>query len=80
MEWKSEDITMSFAIEHGVCTEEEAAEQLELMENLHIYPLGNEPLLEIIQDEAQDYFDGLKPIEIIIENINNRVQLYLDEQ
>lgn len=64
---------------NDICTEQDMAEQLELMENLHFYPLGTESVLEIIWDEAKDYFDDLKPADAIIENINNRVQLYLDE-
>lgn len=75
------ELSSENADEHlGFCTEEEAAEQLELMESLHMYPLGTEYIQDIIWDEAQDYFNDLKPIEAIIENINNRVQLYLDEQ
>ena len=38
------------------------------------------PILEIIQEEAKDYFNGNKSAEEIGKVINNRVQLYLNER
>lgn len=73
VEWSGEEEDME-------SMEEDAAEQLELVENLHFYPMGTEPLQKIIWDEAKDYINDLKPMEVIIENINNRVQLYLNER
>lgn len=75
-----EYLTTRKSISHGRSTEADAAEQLEMMENLHSTPLTGGEVWQIVSDEAQDYFDDLKPIEVIIENINNRVQLYLDER
>lgn len=75
-----EDVTLSYGILYDTCTEEDAAEQLEIMETVHFLPLHTQAVLNIIYDEAKDYFDGLKPAELIIENINNRVQLYLNER
>lgn len=82
LEWsgKSEPITAGLSEAHGECTEEDAAEQLELMEKLRFPPLGTGDIQAIIWDEAQDYIEGSKPMEVIIENINNRVQLYLNEK
>lgn len=82
LEWsgKIEYLTAHLSISHGECTEADAAEQLELMENLHSYPLNDGEVWKIVWDEAKDYIDGLKPMDTIIENINNRVQLYLNER
>ena len=77
---QTEYITDVYGISYGECTEEEAAEQLEIIENSRYLPLGTGDILGIIRDEAQDYLDGVKPMEVIIENINNRVQLYLNER
>ncbi len=81
LEWsgKSEPITSRLLYPHGECTEKDAAEQLELMEQIHYPSLKTRYIQDIIWDEAQDYLDGIKPMDVIIENINNRVQLYLDE-
>ncbi len=78
LEWsgKTDPVTGYF---HGECTEKEAAEQLKLMEQLHYPSLKTRYIQDIIWDEAQDYLDGIKPMDVIIENINNRVQLFLDE-
>ena len=82
LEWsgKMEPITATLSWTYGICTPEEAAEQLEIIENSRYLPLGTGDILGIIRDEAQDYLDGVKPMEVIIENINNRVQLYLNER
>lgn len=81
LEWsgKNEPITARLSYSHGECTEEDAAEQLELMEQIHFPSLDTMYIQDIIWDEAQDYIDGIKSMDVIIENINNRVQLFLDE-
>lgn len=55
-------------------------ELYELAENAEPFPMRTEPILEIIEEELQDYFDGSKSYEEIIGVIENRVQLYLDEK
>ncbi len=42
-------------------------------------PWKTKPILEIIKEESEAYFDGSKGAEEVIEIIQNRVQLYLDE-
>lgn len=37
------------------------------------------PILTIIMEEAEDYLDGSKSAEQVSHVVNNRVQLYLDE-
>lgn len=69
----------NFRMFYDSFTEEDMAEQLEMMENLHMPPMNTIPVQKIIQDEASNYINDIMPIETVIENINNRVQLYLDE-
>lgn len=82
LEWsgRSELTADAISVFHGECTEEDAAEQLELMENLHALPMGTQYIQNIIWDEAKEYMDGVRPMEDIIDNINNRVRLYLNEK
>lgn len=60
-------------------TDSRAKELEEILEGARFLPVRTIPILEIICDEAQDYFDDIKSLEEIIDIINNRVQLYLDE-
>ena len=49
------------------------------LEDTRALPYRIEPLLEIILEEADHYFNNAKTIEEILPVIENRVQLYLDE-
>lgn len=60
-------------------TDSRAEELEEILEGARFLPVKTTPILEIIRDEAQDYFDGIKTIDEVSLLINNRVQLYLDE-
>ena len=60
-------------------TDSRVKELEEILEEARFLPVKTTPILEIIYDEAQDYFDGIKSIDEICVLINNRVQLYLDE-
>ncbi|MDR0964584.1 MAG: extracellular solute-binding protein [Clostridium sp.] len=40
----------------------------------------NADILGIIQEEITPYLSGSKPIDVVVDAIQNRVQLYLDEQ
>ena len=51
-----------------------------LMENVRVLPIRVQPLLDIIIDEAQDYFDGTKSIDQVRTVVKNRLQLYLNER
>ena len=42
-------------------------------------PTRTKPILSIIYEEAGSYFAGDKPIEEVIDLIQNRVQVYLNE-
>lgn len=42
-------------------------------------PVRTRPVLEIIREEAEDYFSGMKSLEEVVDVMENRVKLYLDE-
>ena len=50
------------------------------IEDARPLPIQTAPILKIIQEEAEDYFNGSKNAEEVSRVINNRVQLYLDER
>jgi len=61
-------------------SEEKKAEYLRAIEEAKPLPIRTAPILKIILDEAEAYFDGYKSVDEISRVINNRVQLYLDER
>lgn len=62
-----------------VVSEEWKAEYINAIEEARYQPVRTAFVLEIILNEAEEYFKGYKSAEEVIEVINNRVQLYLDE-
>lgn len=62
-----------------VVSEEWKAEYIHAVEEARYQPVRTAFVLEIILNEAEDYFKGDKSVEEVIKVINNRVQLYLDE-
>ena len=42
-------------------------------------PSGSSEVSKIIEEEAAVYFQGTQDLDITVKNIQNRVQLYLDE-
>lgn len=60
-------------------SKERQAEYRQMIEEARPLPVRTKFILEVILDEAQDYFDGYKSTDEVIQVINNRVQLYLDE-
>ncbi len=60
-------------------TEEKGVAIKPIFENIRVYTTRNEPVMEIVYEEAEQYFSGDKTIEEIIPIIENRVQLYLEE-
>lgn len=89
-EWVERSITKGTRREAGMgysyvpyegitISEERKAAYIKAIEEARYQPLRTAFLLEIILKEAEDYFKGYKSMEEVIEVINNRVQLYLDE-
>ena len=64
----------------GPLTRERADEIEAFVESARALPYKTEPILEIIQEESQDYFNGSKSIEQVSSIIENRVKMYLNEQ
>lgn len=60
-------------------TEEKIEAYREVMEGARPYPVRTLPVLNIIYEEAADYFSGSKSLDEVCGIIENRVQLYLDE-
>lgn len=61
-------------------TQETIDEISRYLENLRALPIKTETILTLIEEEAADYFSGLKSREQVTASMQNRVQLYLDEQ
>lgn len=70
--------------EWEIAAEEFTEEQLEdlnaLFDKAVFFPWRTQEILSIIEEETVLYFDGSKGLEETIAVIQNRVQLYLDEQ
>lgn len=63
----------------GDITEEWVTAFTRAAEDTRPLPVRTAPLLDIICQEAQDYFGGIKNVDEVVSIIRNRVQLYLDE-
>lgn len=60
-------------------TDERKQLALEFFETGRYYPRRAEEILDIVYEEAEAYFQGSKSKEAVLDLIQNRVQLYLDE-
>ena len=60
-------------------TDEIIEEFTKTLEDARPYPLRTVPILDIIGEEAADYFNGSKGAEEVARLVTNRVQTYLDE-
>ncbi len=60
-------------------SEERHEEFLKELESARPMPVRTAPIIDIILEEAEDYFRGYKNAEEISRIVGNRVQLYLDE-
>lgn len=50
-----------------------------MAEETRSLPIRTEPILDIICDEAEDYFNGMKSVEEVVRVMENRVRLFLSE-
>lgn len=66
-------------IHDGDITEEWVEELIRAAEGARNLPIRTEPVLEVILEEAEDYFNGVKDREAVVDVIENRVRLYLKE-
>ena len=60
-------------------TEKRIKELKAILEDTRFTPIRTEPILDIICQEAAEYFGGTKSVEEVIDMVNNRVQVLLDE-
>ena len=60
--------------------EETKQEILDAYEDARFLPRRTEAILDIVYEEAEGYLEGNQKLEDVVEKIQNRVQLYLDEQ
>ena len=67
-------VSVEFAL-----TEELIDELMDYADRARYLPLKTEEIMSIINEEAYLFFTGDKPLEMVIDLIQNRVQLYLDE-
>lgn len=58
-------------------TEEKAAEIEAFLEEARPLPVQIVPILDIICEESQDYFNDVKSAEDVVQVIENRIQVYL---
>lgn len=61
-------------------TEERKTELKNALAEAGTTPLGTGPLLQIILEEAEEYFSGIRDIDDVRTMVENRIQLYLSEQ
>ena len=50
-----------------------------LLTQARVLDYKEDALIDIIMEECEDYFDGIKSADEVCSNMQNRVQLYLDE-
>ncbi|MBD5536210.1 MAG: extracellular solute-binding protein [Lachnospiraceae bacterium] len=60
-------------------TEEKIEAYRKMLEGACPYPIRTLPILDIIYEEAADYFNGSKSLDEVCGIMENRVQLYLNE-
>lgn len=60
-------------------TEEKIEAYRKVLDGARSYPIRTLPVLDIIYEEAVDYFNGSKSLDEVCGIIENRVQLYLNE-
>ena len=61
-------------------TQERADDIKRCLEDVRPLPIRPGPVISIILEETEDYFSGAKSMEEVIDVLQNRVQLYLNEQ
>ena len=49
------------------------------MDSCVLMPPEDDAIADIVMEEAEPYFAGDKDLDTVVEIIQNRVQLYLDE-
>ncbi len=50
------------------------------MEEARCLPIRTQAIMEVVLEEAEDYFNGIKSVEEVVRIIENRVRIYMNEQ
>ena len=79
-ETKKQFYTSEGAFYYHYATQEEIDEVLRIIDHASLHKSFDDEIINIINEEAESYFTGIKPVEEVERIIQNRVQLYLDEQ
>ena len=66
--------------DYHYATQEEVEEVMRLINNASIRRDFDDEVIDIIIEETEGYFAGIKPVEEVVRIIQDRVQIYLDEQ
>ena len=61
-------------------TEEQLDSAVAFIEGVHHFSFDDTTVMNIIYEEAESYFRGQKDVESVVDVIQNRVGLYLQEQ
>ena len=68
-----------FTVEVYAANEEQVARVREMIETAQNEESMNTEILNIISEEASGYFEGQKSVEDVAAVVQNRVQLYMNE-
>ena len=60
-------------------TQEQLDRTVEFIQGVHHFTFDDVTVMNIIYEEAEDYFQGQKDVESVVDMIQNRVGLYLQE-
>ena len=68
------------SVQYFEMSKEEAEQLMKLLSNVHRVDMsGDNVIFNIIREEAGSYFAGQKTVDEVVEIIQNRVQLYVNE-
>ena len=79
-ETKRQFYTSVGVFDYHYATQEEVDEVLRIIDHASLHKSFDDEIINIINEEAKNYFTGIKPVEEVERIIQDRVQLYLDEQ
>lgn len=65
--------------DYHYATQEEVDEVMRLINNASIHRNFDDEVIDIIMEETEGYFAGIKSVEEVERIIQDRVKLYLDE-
>jgi hypothetical protein len=79
MQYASFQVGSTFLVPYHKPTEADMDQFLDLIDHASSTTKASEFILQITLAEAADYFDGSKTVEEVAQNIQNKIQQYVDE-